>query len=98
MVNPKGAAMTSQSSKNVKSILLLILISIFFSTTTFAQETMTCATVSGVVSDATGAVIPNATVTAKQIDTNLLSTTSTDAQGRYRFPYPHVGTYEIAVH
>ena len=62
-----------------------------------AQETVNTASVSGRVTDPQGAVVPGATVTAREIDTNVARETTTDADGRFRFPYLKVGRYEITV-
>jgi hypothetical protein len=63
-----------------------------------AQETISSASVSGIVTDPTGALVVGASVTARQTDTNLTSNTESDNQGRFRFPYLKVGAYEIKVH
>jgi len=63
----------------------------------FAQQAVDFASVSGRVTDASGAVIPGAAVTARQIDTNVTAAAVTDSDGRFRFPYLRVGPYEIAV-
>ena len=63
-----------------------------------AQETVNYASVSGRVLDPQGGVIPGAVVTARHIDTNSTRETATDQEGRFRFPYLRVGTYEILVH
>jgi len=62
-----------------------------------AQETINYASVSGRVTDPSGAVVSGARVTARQTDTNQASTTETDRDGRFRFPYLKVGPYEITV-
>ena len=67
-----------------------------FSSRGYAQETVDQASVSGQVTDSTGAAVPGATVTARQTDTNVSSSTKTDGEGRFRFPYLRVGPYEIA--
>jgi hypothetical protein len=64
----------------------------------YAQETVNNASVSGRVTDPSGAVVQGAEVTARQIDTNLTNTVETDRDGRFRFPYLRVGSYEIGVH
>ena len=51
----------------------------------------------GIVSDASGAVVGGAKVTARQLETNLTATEKTDREGRFRFPYLKVGQYEIKV-
>ena len=63
-----------------------------------AQETINFASISGRVIDAQGAVIPSARVSARQLETNVTAETATNADGRFRFPYLRVGTYELKVH
>jgi hypothetical protein len=63
-----------------------------------AQETINYASISGRVTDPQGAVLPGATVVARQTDTNLSNETATDAEGRFRFPYLRVGRCEVTVH
>jgi hypothetical protein len=66
-------------------------------TTAGAQETVNYASVSGRVTDPSGASVPGASVTARQTATNVAADTVTDASGRFRFPYLRVGAYEITV-
>jgi Carboxypeptidase regulatory-like domain/TonB dependent receptor-like, beta-barrel len=63
-----------------------------------AQETINFASVSGRVSDGQGAVVPGALVSARQTETNVTAETVTNPEGRFRFPYLRVGTYELKVH
>ncbi len=53
--------------------------------------------ISGTVKDRTGAVIPNATVTATNIDTGVRQTISTNGAGVYSFPGLPVGHYNIDI-
>jgi carboxypeptidase family protein len=76
----------------------LVLCAIFAAQAAFAQESLNYASVSGRVSDASGAVIEGAQVTARQTDTNLTSSANSDREGRFRFPYLRVGRYEITIH
>jgi hypothetical protein len=62
-----------------------------------AQETVNSASVSGRVTDPSGAVVENAHVRARQVETNFASATITDHDGRFRFPYLRLGPYEITV-
>ena len=62
-----------------------------------AQETVTSASVSGRVTDPQGAVVLGAQVTVRQTDTNITTATTTDQDGRFRFPYLRVGPYELTV-
>ena len=63
-----------------------------------AQETINFASVSGRVTDPQGAGIPGAQVSARQMETNVTARTLTNSEGRFRFPYLRVGTYEVTVH
>jgi len=56
-----------------------------------AQGTINYGSIGGQVSDATGAVVLGAAVTARQIDTNRISSLTTDREGRFRFPYLSAG-------
>jgi hypothetical protein len=62
-----------------------------------AQQTIESASVGGQVTDVSGAVVSDARITARHLDTNVTSTAVTDQQGRFRFPYLRVGPYEIVV-
>jgi hypothetical protein len=64
---------------------------------TFAQQTITSATLSGRVEDANGAAINNADIKVTNLETNQTRTATSDAEGRYRFAYLPVGTYQLAV-
>ena len=64
----------------------------------FPQETINNGSVSGRVTDVSGAVIQGAQVLARQTETNQASTAVTDHEGRFRFPYLKLGPYEITFH
>ncbi len=51
----------------------------------------------GLVSDATGAVVAHATVTIRDVGTNISSTTHTDDKGSYYFTGLRPSTYELKV-
>src|SRR5882724_2977383 len=55
------------------------------------------ATIHGVVADATGAVIPNAQVKARQTDIGQVRSTPTNSDGSYVLPNLPVGPYSIEV-
>jgi hypothetical protein len=64
----------------------------------YGQETINHGTISGRVTDPSGAVVAGASVTARHIQTNLASTTTTDREGRFRLTYLRSGPYTINVH
>ncbi len=53
------------------------------------------ATVRGRVTDAQGGIVANATVTARQVDTNLTRSTHTDSAGQYLIANLPAGSYEV---
>src|SRR5262245_32415996 len=65
--------------------------------TILTQQTVNYASLSSRVTDPTDAIVAGAQIAARQTDTNLPSTTSTDPDGRFRFPYLKPGAYEITV-
>ena len=62
-----------------------------------AQETINYASISGRVTDPQGAAVVGAVVLARQTDTDVAASTTTDDSGRYRFPYLRVGPYDLSV-
>jgi hypothetical protein len=54
------------------------------------------ASISGRVSDPTGAAIPDAQVTIKNTGTSATQNTTTDGQGRYTEADLTIGTYDIS--
>lgn len=65
-------------------------------TPVYGQGTTT-STISGRVVDASGGVLPGATVTAKRIDTGTESTTVTNTEGAFALPSLQPGTYELTI-
>src|SRR5262245_36724276 len=57
----------------------------------------TSGTISGTVADPTGASIPAANVTVRNLDTNVSRSVATESEGRFRFPALPVGRYEVTV-
>ena len=61
-----------------------------------AQTRATSADLAGVVRDATGGVLPGATVTATNVATSQARSTVTDGEGRFLLPALVPGTYDLA--
>ncbi len=67
----------------------------FFPLSSFAQ--LTSGDLSGIVTDSSGAAVPNAVVAATNEATNVKSTQNTTAAGAYHFANLPFGSYSIAV-
>jgi len=83
---------------NIKFFALAIfaVISLFFVTATIAQ-TSTTGTVEGTVTDANGAVVPNAAITLSGPNLIRAQTATSDADGNYRFSSVPPGRYSLEV-
>jgi len=62
-----------------------------------AAQSVTSSALTGTVSDATGAVIPGAQVTARDLDSGAVRTTRSSSEGRYLFVQMNPGRYRITV-
>jgi Carboxypeptidase regulatory-like domain/TonB dependent receptor len=89
LIDLKGAS--TMTKKRV--LLLALLVSLIVAMTASAQTTT--ATLSGVVQDSTGAVIPGVKVSARNTQTGATRETTTDSSGRYSFINLEPGRYEL---
>jgi len=62
-----------------------------------AMSQLPTATILGEIKDSTGAVIPGASITAKNVETGLTRTGMSAEDGSYRFSALPVGSYEVKV-
>jgi hypothetical protein len=73
-------------------MLFVILAALCICATLGRAQTVT-GTVTGIITDATGAVIPGATVVARNLDTGVTSSATSDSAGLYRIAYLPIGRY-----
>src|SRR5262245_47644113 len=78
----------------LRTISLLALVTFAFSVVSFAQYR---ASIQGVITDPQGAVVPDATVTLIDTQTNRTVTATTDASGIYNFHALPLSTYTVTV-
>src|SRR5262245_63000582 len=78
---------------NRKGLLLATLMALFASAIALGQTTT--ATLSGVVKDASGAMVPDVRVTARNADTGATRDTKTDSGGRYSLTNLGPGQYDV---
>src|SRR6202167_3414739 len=57
----------------------------------------TSSAISGTVTDATGALVPNVSVTATETNTKAIRTGKTDVSGHYLFSQVNPGTYQVTI-
>jgi hypothetical protein len=80
--------------KATRFLLVLLAVSVCSFYSVAAQTT---GSISGEVRDEKQAIIPNATVTVRNVTTNQARTAQTDEEGRYRVSGLEVGDYEVTV-
>jgi hypothetical protein len=78
--------------KRVQQVLTL-LFALLYASSLFAQ--LDTATISGRVSDSSGAVIAGATITVVNVETNFTSDSKSNAEGFYRVPSLRPGSYRV---
>jgi len=74
-----------------------ILLSWFLLLSAAAAWGAVAGSISGVVKDSSGSVVPNAVVTVRELNTGTLHQTHTSADGYFTFPVLPVGRYELSV-
>jgi hypothetical protein len=62
-----------------------------------AMAQLPTGTIAGVVKDASGGTVPDATVTASSVETDAVKTTTTGPDGAYRFSALQPGHYNVKV-
>jgi outer membrane receptor protein involved in Fe transport len=75
--------------------LVAFTLTIFAGVSTFAQTFR--GTILGSVTDSSGAAVPGATVTIKNLDTGLVRTVTTSEDGSYAAPELPIGNYSVSV-
>lgn len=88
--------MKSLRNRAVLSVAAVFL-AVMGSTHLFGQAAAGTASISGRVTDASGAAVPAATVVVKNTETSASRTAATDEQGRYTVPDLPIGPYQIEV-
>jgi Carboxypeptidase regulatory-like domain len=83
-------------NSRVKSILTSSVVLILVACASAARADIK-GSISGVITDSSGAVVPGVTVVATAVSTNTRYTTVTDAAGFYVFPVLNVDQYNITV-
>jgi len=88
----EASAVTSR----MKSVLHFSIAAVVLFSAITARAGIT-GSISGTVSDPSGAVMAGVTVSVTSVSTGVRSTTVTDGKGFYRFPALNVDTYDVAV-
>ena len=86
-----GCSLTRSGLRFAFAVALVCLFAVPLSAQTFRGSIL------GTVTDPNGAVVPEATVTAKNVGTGIERTTTTDSFGNYTLSELQTGIYEVTV-
>ena len=75
--------------------IMAVLIGFLSASAAYAQ--VVTATLTGTVTDASGATVPQATVTATETTTGVSRSTVTSGEGVYSLPFLSPGTYRVDI-
>src|SRR6266571_3151004 len=90
-----GLARATLPGGNMSRYLPVLLMGMILAGGHLVSAQLTTATISGVVQDSSGAVIPGVSIAVKNIDTGVSRTITTDEGGRYVVPDLSLGNYEV---
>src|ERR1039458_1080999 len=77
------------------TVLFVITFLLLLAPALFAQS-LTTGDIAGTLKDPSGAVVPNATMTLKSLDTGSTQSSTTDSTGEFRFRLLKTGTYMVS--
>jgi hypothetical protein len=78
-----------------RGLFFLLLVSLCLAGPVFAQKIT--GDIAGIVTDSSGAVVPNVAVSAENLGTKVTRTTTTNESGSFRINDLPIGTYRVAV-
>ena len=78
-------------------VIVFSLMAVFLPGTHANAQIAGAGNIQGTVSDSSGAVVSNATITATETSTQVKHTSKTDKSGVYVFPGLPIGTYNLGV-
>jgi hypothetical protein len=83
--------------KRFFAVKCALLVALSIGSTRLLAQTSTSGDIAGVVTDPTGAVVPDATISLKDVDRGLTQETQTNKDGGYHFYLLAPGSYSITV-
>src|ERR1700722_11751324 len=81
---------------NSSKLVLMVLLALLLPGALVAQST-TNGAISGTVTDASGAILPDITINLKSTEKGFTNSTKTNSQGFYQFPLLEPGAYAITI-
>lgn len=79
------------------AVFIAVLALLLFAVATLQAQVAGTGTIQGTISDPTGALVPNATITLVEAATKTTRTAKSDSGGAYNFPNIDIGTYNATI-
>ena len=92
----KDGVQRKWSSTGLRAPVALMFILVVMAVASLRAQTSTTGDIAGVVTDATGAVVPGVSVTLKNVGTGSATSTTANSQGSYNFPLLQPGNYSVS--
>ena len=83
--------------RTLRNVALGLFVLLLICSQLFGQAQITTGTISGTVTDQSGAVVPGATAEVKEVDTNFTRSQTTDNAGRFVFLLLPPGNYTLTI-
>jgi len=90
-----GLGKSRTTNAPINAFLAIAAATLIFTPASVAQ--VVSATLTGTVTDSSGAVVPGAAVTATEMNTGVSRSTQTSAEGVYSLPFLNPGTYKVDI-
>ncbi len=81
--------------KQIQAIRVMAIALLLFCSMALKAQVVTTASITGTVTDPTGAVLPGVSIVATNISTNVQTPTTTDSAGEYNIRFLEIGTYKV---
>jgi hypothetical protein len=94
-----ATAISSRATRyrRVAAAFLIVLGVCLLGTTRSSAQSITSGDVTGIVTDPSGAAVPNASVTLTNVNTNSVQKATTNAAGSYSFAFTTPGAYKVEI-
>src|ERR1035441_10390485 len=86
----------ASGAQSVKGRFLLVFTILALLAPSLFTQSLTTGDIAGTLQDPSRAVVPNATITLKSLDTGAMQTSTTDSTGEFRFRLLKTGQYMVS--
>jgi hypothetical protein len=95
--NAQSRPGVNQLSPRIFAFFGLLAVLFVVSSIALSAQSVNTSAIRGTVQDSTGAVVPGASVSARDMDTGVVTDTKTNSSGTYNLLYLPVGRYSVSV-